>query len=196
MLKNQVSRRTSTVLRPSQKALGQGRQLPASLPCGWSASANPRSPLRWAASPAGWPASALRCGGHMLCGAPRPTLVACPGALWLVAHTWRAAPWTNSSCQRSFSQRNVRATRTYWGPDWFCITQIVYCLGFPDGSDSKESTYNEEDWGSIPGSGRSPGKGNSYPLQYFLPGEFHRQRSLARYSPWDHKELDTTEQLT
>ena len=34
----------------------------------------------------------LRCGGHMLCEAPGPTLVACPGALWLVAHTWRAAP--------------------------------------------------------------------------------------------------------
>ena len=30
----------------------------------------------------------------------------------------------------------------------------------------------------------------------FLPGEFHRQRSLVSYGPWDHKELDTTEQLT
>ena len=27
----------------------------------------------------------------------------------------------------------------------------------------------------------------------FLPGKFHRQRSLAGYSPWGHKELDTTE---
>ena len=26
----------------------------------------------------------------------------------------------------------------------------------------------------------------------FLPGEFHGQRSLAGYSPWGHKELDTT----
>ena len=30
----------------------------------------------------------------------------------------------------------------------------------------------------------------------FLPGEFHGQRSLAGYSPWGHKELDITEQLT
>ena len=30
----------------------------------------------------------------------------------------------------------------------------------------------------------------------FLPGEFHGQRSLAGYSPWDLKELDTTEQLS
>ena len=30
----------------------------------------------------------------------------------------------------------------------------------------------------------------------FLPGEFHEQRSLAGYSPWNPKELDMTEQLT
>ena len=29
----------------------------------------------------------------------------------------------------------------------------------------------------------------------FLPGKSHGQRSLAGYSPWDHKETDTTEQL-
>ena len=29
----------------------------------------------------------------------------------------------------------------------------------------------------------------------FLPGEYHGQRSLANYSPWGPKELDTTEQL-
>ena len=27
-------------------------------------------------------------------------------------------------------------------------------------------------------------------------GEFHGQRSLVGYSPWSHKELDITEQLT
>ena len=27
----------------------------------------------------------------------------------------------------------------------------------------------------------------------FLPGEFHGQRSLASYSPWGHKDSDTTE---
>ena len=34
------------------------------------------------------------------------------------------------------------------------------------------------------------------PTPVFLPGEFHRQRSLAGYSLWDHKESDMTEQLT
>ena len=38
--------------------------------------------------------------------------------------------------------------------------------GFPSASDGKESTFNSGDSGSIPGSGRSPGEGNGYPLQY------------------------------
>ena len=38
--------------------------------------------------------------------------------------------------------------------------------GFPGGSDSKESTYNVGDPGSIPGLGRSPGEGNGNSLQY------------------------------
>ena len=38
--------------------------------------------------------------------------------------------------------------------------------GFPCGSAGKESACNTGDLGSIPGSGRSHGEGNSYPLQY------------------------------
>ena len=38
--------------------------------------------------------------------------------------------------------------------------------GFPCGSVGKESTCNAGDPGSIPGSGRSPGEGIGYPLQY------------------------------
>ena len=34
------------------------------------------------------------------------------------------------------------------------------------------------------------------PTPAFLPGEFHRERSLRGYSPWGHKELNLTEQLT
>ena len=38
-------------------------------------------------------------------------------------------------------------------------------MGFPGGSDGKESAYNAGDPGLIPGLGRSPGEGISYPLQ-------------------------------
>ena len=39
-------------------------------------------------------------------------------------------------------------------------------MGFPGGSDSKESDHIAGDPGSIPGLRRSPGKENGYPLQY------------------------------
>ena len=106
-------------------------------------------------------------------------------------------------------------------------------MGFPHSSVGKESACNTGDPGSIPGSGRSPGEGIGYPLQYswacfpcgsagkesacnardlgsipglkrslgwrmerqptpvFWPGEFH-----GLYSPWVHRESDTTEQLS
>ena len=44
--------------------------------------------------------------------------------------------------------------------------QLAYKGGFPDSSVGKESACNEEDPSSIPGSGRSPGEGLGYPLQY------------------------------
>ena len=39
----------------------------------------------------------------------------------------------------------------------------------------------------------SPGEGNGNPLQYSRLENPHGQRSLAGYSPWGHKESDTTE---
>ena len=39
-------------------------------------------------------------------------------------------------------------------------------MSFPVASDGKESACNVRDPGSIPGSGRLPGEGNGYPVQY------------------------------
>ena len=54
-----------------------------------------------------------------------------------------------------------------WSP-WLQIPWLPMpsFLGFPGGSDSKESAYNAEDPVLIPGPGRSPGEGNGYPLPY------------------------------
>ena len=49
------------------------------------------------------------------------------------------------------------------------------------------------DLGSIPRLGRSPGGGHGNPLQYSFLENPHGQRSLVGYSPWGHKESDTTE---
>ena len=56
-------------------------------------------------------------------------------------------------------------------------------LGFPGGSNSKESACNAGDLSSIPGSGISPGEGNGYPLQYSCLENPYGQRSLVGYSP-------------
>ena len=43
-------------------------------------------------------------------------------------------------------------------------------MGFPGGSDGKESACNAGDLGSVPGLGRSPGGGHGNPLQYSCLG--------------------------
>ena len=51
---------------------------------------------------------------------------------------------------------------------YFLITENMQgIIGFPGGSDGKESTCNARDLGSIPGLGRSLGEGNGYQFQYF-----------------------------
>ena len=42
----------------------------------------------------------------------------------------------------------------------------INALGFPGGLGGQESACNTGDWGSIPGSGRSPEEGDCYPFQY------------------------------
>ena len=44
--------------------------------------------------------------------------------------------------------------------------------------------------------GKIPWGKEWHPTPILLLGESHGQRSLAGYSPWGHKELDTTEPLT
>ena len=69
-------------------------------------------------------------------------------------------------------------------------------MGFPGGSDSKESTCNAGDLGLIPGLGRSHAGGLGNPLQYSCLENPHGQRSLMGNSPWGRKELDRTERLS
>ena len=46
------------------------------------------------------------------------------------------------------------------------IAYLLTQLGFPDGSDGKESACKAGDLGLFPESGRSSGEGNGNPLQY------------------------------
>ena len=48
----------------------------------------------------------------------------------------------------------------------YAAWHLAWCMGFPGGSDGKESAYNVEDLSLIPGLGRSLGERNGNPLQY------------------------------
>ena len=50
------------------------------------------------------------------------------------------------------------------------MLKVPLHLGFPGGSDSKESTCNSGDLGLIPGLGRSPGEGNGYQFNLIQAG--------------------------
>ena len=61
-------------------------------------------------------------------------------------------------------------------------------LGFPGGSDGKESTCNAGDPGLIPELGSSPGEGNGCPLQYLgLENPLDREAYSISKS-WTHLE--------
>ena len=62
---------------------------------------------------------------------------------------------------------------------------LVSIWGFPGGSRGK----NQFD----PWVEKIPWRRAWQPTPVFLPGEFHGQRSLVRYSSWDRKESDMTE---
>ena len=78
---------------------------------------------------------------------------------------------------------------------WIYFKTILTNLwGFPGGSDGKESACNAGEPGLIPGSGRPPGEGNGYPLQYSWL-ENPTDRGAWRATAHRVAESDMTEQL-
>ena len=78
---------------------------------------------------------------------------------------------------------------------FFSGRKVCGILGLPGGSDSKESACNAGDPGLIPGSGRPPGEGKGYPLQYSC---LENPMDRGAWQATVHvvtKQLDTTEQL-
>ena len=73
--------------------------------------------------------------------------------------------------------------------------QLPYFAGNTSGKEPPANAGDVRDVGSIIGLGRPPGGGHDNPLQYSCLENPHGQRSTAGYSPWGHKESDTTEMI-
>ena len=88
-----------------------------------------------------------------------------------------------------------------WGATCVCVRMhvFVYVLYIEVSllaQAVKNLPCNAGDLGSISGLGRSPGGEHGNPLEYSCLKNREGQRSLAGYSPWGHKEPDTTEWLS
>ena len=75
------------------------------------------------------------------------------------------------------------------------VLLLSWQFGVPWWLSSKESTCQCRRPGFNPWVGKIPWRSKWQPIPVFLPGKSHGQRSLAGYSLWSLKELDTTEQL-
>ena len=95
--------------------------------------------------------------------------------------------WHKRSLYR-FSITSYRKTCTKF------LANPIYHPGFPGGSTIKNLAVMWETWVQS-WVGKISWRRFWQPTLVFLPGESHGQRSLAGYSPWGHKELDTTEWL-
>ena len=79
------------------------------------------------------------------------------GALFLLLNETLSWPKSLFGFFRTISRKN---------PNDFFRQPNRFLRGFPGSSVGKESTCNAGDTSSIPGLGRSPGEGTSYPFQY------------------------------
>ena len=95
------------------------------------------------------------------------------GGISLGGAQWKELPMLMTSCRETKSpgiKRNqwhnaVAGSPLGERPRW-TWGRVSAKDGFPGALDSKESACNTGDPGLMPGSGRSPGEGNGYPLQY------------------------------
>ena len=84
-----------------------------------------------------------------------------------------------------------RLLRVLWTARRSSQSILKEISGFPGGSPGKESPAMWQTWVQSPG--KIPWRRKWQPTPVFLLGEFHEQRSLVGWSPWGHKESDTTE---
>ena len=112
------------------------------------------------------------------------------GGMGQTARLWRGSTWGRFSSSNSITVPQRDCGGGYTNLLMLKLHKTLYLL--PRWSSGKESTCQ---WrrGFDPQAGKIPWSRKWQPSPVFLPGFSHGQRSLAGYSPWGHKESDTTE---
>ena len=90
-----------------------------------------------------------------------------------------------------FAPNSISVLITFWSTFIFCV--CLHLPGFPGGAVVKNPPVTAGDAGLIPGSGRSPGGGNSNLLQYSWLGNPMDGGAWWGTVHGGHKESDTTE---
>ena len=93
------------------------------------------------------------------------------------------SPWTLAPCLHLTS---VGSGQPSWPP-------LAHSINTAPRVESAYQSRIHRSCGFDPWIRKIPWKRKWQPTLVFLPGKFHGQKSLAVYSPWDHKELDMTE---
>ena len=93
-------------------------------------------------------------------------------------------------------KENLRSRSPRTTPDQSRINGIHKVLGLPCGLDGKQPACECRRTRFNLWVGKIPWRRKWPPTPVFLPGRSHGQRGLVGYSPYCHKESDTTERFT
>ena len=99
-------------------------------------------------------------------------------ALFIIAQTWK--------------QSRCPSVDGWINEVWYILTWLPRWLSCKE-SACQRSRHRRCDFDSWVG--KIPWRRKWQPTLVFLPGKFHGQKSLVGYSPWGHKESDTTDYM-
>ena len=121
------------------------------------------------------------CNTASLSAVPRPAAAASP---W---NWWKCMSWSHLLNQELRNQTAISICdlRTSPGGDTCWTTWLRWSRNY-----LRCRRPGFDPWG-----GKTPWRRKGQPTPVFWPGKSHRQRGLAGYNPWGHKQSDTTEWL-
>ena len=103
----------------------------------------------------------------------------------------KAAAFSVGEISHDRRTRETPRSMIPWDVMW-CLSKHLKLSG-PSGKGPTRQCRRHKRHGFNPWVGKIPWRRKWQPIPVFLPGESHGQRSMAGYSPWGRKELDTTE---